>query len=172
MSALPAIVNRIPPGLLRSLGLNNTGRNPSQLADSYVPMLELRDWIWTQSETTQQANGAAVAANGLFLTVGANLVVPENEWWFVKSCNAVVAPAAASSCTVTLGWRVRETVAGTNTMVYMSETARVLASENWYLQSPEGGFFVPPGAQPQLVVSVNVGTTAWGVAATVVRLPI
>jgi hypothetical protein len=167
---LPAIVNRIAPGLLRSLGLQNTGRNPSALSDTIVPMMDLRDWIWTQSELVLQANGVAVAGNGNFLTVGTTCIVPDGEWWYVKNSAAVVAPAAASSVTASVGWRVRDQ-AGANTTVYPSPSYAIIASQSWYMSTP-GGFFIPPGSQPVLSTSLNVGTTGWGFSLVAIRLPI
>lgn len=73
-----------PSGLLGLLQLKNNGRNPSVLADSVQPVLDLwPHYLLTNGEQTLSANIAVAGPGGAGPAVPDSLV-PEGECWAVQ----------------------------------------------------------------------------------------
>ena len=89
---MPALIQRIPPGLLSFLGLKSTGQNPNVLADTVVPTLNLEHLYLAQdlrvSSATQNVANAGQSIS---------LAVPNGEAWRVLgigySADTLTAPA-------------------------------------------------------------------------------
>jgi hypothetical protein len=174
MTAFPAIVNRIPPGLLSLLGLKNTGRNPGQLSDVIGPSLEMLDWyLWSQAEAV--ASGAqtpSAGAQAAFQTFAPTLMVPQTEWWWVHwySVQFNNSPTAAVTGTIVpylivLGTSMRSSPVNIGTGV----------NTITYAEGPKG-FFCPPGSTFNLAILLNAGTTPANLSCSgivhMTRLPI
>lgn len=69
-----------PAGLLGLLNLKNLGKNPAQLEDAIQPVLEFLDMYLATGYERVQSTAQAVA-QGTNVT---DLVVPQNEVWFVR----------------------------------------------------------------------------------------
>lgn len=78
----------IPPGLMGFLQLKNQGTNPEDFPGVLQPVMELRDW-YLQARSQNFLNAAAtttfttgIGTSG-FTTGAGNIIVPDQEWWFV-----------------------------------------------------------------------------------------
>lgn len=168
----PALVNKVPPGFLRLLGLQNFGRNPNQLAEYYQPVIELRDWLfYTQTNWLNDSFDAGIAANGQYDPLGTGLTVPAGEVWYVLDAGFDIAMDPGSTCTASAYILVPNPGTG-NTPIFASEP-RVIP-QNDHVHIPlrvQPGMFLPTGSRPQARLSNITGTGTGRFALTVARLP-
>lgn len=161
-------INRSPTGLLSFFGIKNTGRNPSALADTLAPTLELVPWYLSQNSESMSFTGpvAAVGFSPGFFNV------PETETWAVIGCtvNSQAALGAGVVLTIGGGW-IRNPnlaiVAPLTTLGTRSTTSQVAAA--W---SPVGTVeFMPPGARVGIYVTeIAAGPVSVTMNLTVVRM--
>ncbi len=159
MAELPAIINRVPPGLLNLLGLKQTGRNPSSMAEFVQPIMELRDWYFAASQ--QVTTGSAVPANSAFQAVTIPITVPQDETWYVLQLSALLTRDAAAVATLTAwlqyNWGGGPAVRASS----VAESSRVGARIT--MEGPRG-LFLPPGTTFSMLIDASA---AIGAAAAV-----
>lgn len=175
MSSFPAIVNRIPPGLLSLLGLKNTGRNPAALSAELRGVIELRDWYLASIAQTIGQSGTVNNVQNQFITFAPTLQVPDTEWWFLHYSAAAFtvdsAFGAANRFSAFLQW----TVNGNALRGPITEQGSAIPGQ--YPIIGLDGLFLPPGSVAAMRVdataAVNPTATAAATAsAYITRLPI
>ena len=72
--------NRYPEGLLDLLDAKSLGKTPSEMADIVSPTLDMRDFYLASVEWTR---GREIATAVTTVAYTADVVVPDNELWFV-----------------------------------------------------------------------------------------
>jgi hypothetical protein len=176
--AFPAIVNRIPPGLLSYFGLKTTGRNPAGFADALAPVVEMRDWYLASGVTGFAALGTVGNTTAQLVALPAPLIVPDGEWWYVHQASAAyvtdntvaVAQLAYAEVQVTWGGAATATV-------IRGPTVQTLPSVGgrYSLIAPDYRWW-PPGTNMRVNITasavVNPGGAAISGSALVTRLPI
>lgn len=80
-------INQPPRGLQDLLGSQNFGDNPSDLAETVIPSLEMLDFLSAEKIDFERIAGSRTARGG---NVG--VVVPEGELWFMMEASGVGIP--------------------------------------------------------------------------------
>lgn len=152
---MPAqVIQSFPPGLLAFFGIKNGGSNPSALAETLAPIVDLTEWYRVQQYQTIVTTSADWGAgNGLLLAD----TVPQNQVWIVRDLtvgpnalmaagnSATICPAlvdTALSCTMKLG-----------------PSLSLVAGGNDWAFAP-GPFFIRPGLKFGLEVLLQVHALA------------
>jgi len=165
-------IQQLPPGLLGFLQLKSQGQNPSLLADSYQPSIEMLDWLLLASNETLQVGFAAgtIGGNLASSTVNAVATVPNEEWWYVHRFSVGVAPVGATRISnVGLIMTLSAAGAAANFSLASNPVIGVADLVNVGAQ----GFFAPPGAILGWIANItNAGATnVAGSALWFTRLP-
>lgn len=145
----------VPPGLLGFLGVKNFGVAPSELGNTYAPVLPMIPWAFLAKAEFQQDGAAGVAANFAgftnFAVSGATPLlwtVPNGEWWYIHTIAAEVSAGAAADVLqgMTPAYQVR--IGGSVATVPMGVSQNFTNTgtiANIY-QATVRDFWVPPGA--------------------------
>lgn len=170
----------IPPGLLGFLQLKSQGKNPSLLADTYLPCIEMRDWMFQaerESVTDTLTLGAGANAPGTYAAyAGVAAIVPNGEFWWVHSASIIFDITAAESIAARPAWFYDtggsnfgiQLIADTVTWREVVGTARRLAFSL-------NNFFAPPNSRLGLLIEAATGagyTNNATVRNLITRLPI
>lgn len=94
--------NRYPVGLLGLLDAKVQGKTPNELAQYTYPVLELAAFLLEQGQESLNDLTANIGAVGRFFGTNGNLVVPDNEIWWVHSVSARPNAALAAGTTYTV----------------------------------------------------------------------
>jgi len=136
-------INRQPLGLLSFFGIKNSGRNPSALAESIAPTLDLSQWyLATNSQSTAINDNVAAVGFTTFIQV------PQNETWAILACTVNSQNALGAGQTLRIGGAfsrpsVLGNVVAPLTLYGESVTVGAVAVA-W--SNPGSIVFVPPGA--------------------------
>jgi len=166
-------IQLIPPGLLSLLQLKADGRSVSNLTDTCVPSLEMRDWwlrataqLWPSASTLNVAAGTSAA----FSNFTTDVLVPAAQWWYVHDFSVLLnVPAAGTATNVRLVWAA--TSAGTiqfHPLADGMEQRGSLLTGACNVMAGARDFWLPPGGR--LGIFVDVVTGAGGLNATVKQL--
>lgn len=151
-------IQLIPPGLLGLLQLKNRGANPSQLLDSYQPIVEMFHWL-LQAEARRWPLGqiAVATGNGDAVFSPNHILVPQDEWWYVHHYSIEAAMGAGDN----VGHFVPHWREG-NTPVHFYALDTGLAinlTRNGRMISGAQSFFLPPGAELGFTYVCTAATT-------------
>jgi len=101
MSAPSGPIQVIPPGLLGLLQLKNLGRLPDVLMGSVQPITEMMPWYLRANREVWPLNSGNTIAPGTYtgyvLMSPNELLVPQDEWWYVHSLSIGFAAGAGGS---------------------------------------------------------------------------
>ncbi|HET9045165.1 MAG TPA: hypothetical protein VFN70_18550 [Burkholderiales bacterium] len=159
MSANPyrGVINRIPPGLLRLLGLQQLGRNPEALTGELVPVIEMREW-YLISQLEALTSGPQVPAAGpqnFSQTLAPTLVVPQSEWWYVHQFSAQFTNAAAGP----VAGRISAT-ATVNGLAFRGPVTTVPAIASARTYATLDRWWAPPGTVFQVTCFLDAAAPA------------
>jgi hypothetical protein len=167
------VVNRIPPGLLRVMGLNETGRNPDSLSNVLIGNLELMQLYLAASATYEASTTNNVTGDG---TNTANFGVQQTEYWWLHAATINLVGAASTSFTATGriqilgvgGLFVNLAVTDQLSVTTAAQTFSSAFKLNGY------GLILPPGTRLSAQISsyTGAGTGSIGWNAVYTRLPI
>lgn len=166
----PAVISKLPLGLLGFFGIKNGGQYPQSLAPFIQPTMRM--------EGILQANyhdnvGSTTGAGGITATgfkqlldtlpgSGLPLIVPAGELWFVKDVTAVAFTGAGDSFTGSLV--VRNTQTGVGSNFHRAVSAEIVQAASQFRQLPGvlTDFWLQPGDQigAWITAFVNASTTA------------
>lgn len=152
-----------PPGLLSLLALKTKGMNPSQLADSVVPVVDLTHWYGMDALTLQQGtDNTSLASAARYMSVltfaSTPLVVPNNEIWWVKAYTVTLAyPGTLTNYDIQSFRPVirlpqvgidsqRGLVVGDTALAFAYNTAATLGSGNTVVGPSLRDVWAPPGS--------------------------
>lgn len=106
-----------PAGLLGLLQLKTGGANPAELLGAVRPTIEMLPLWLRQQERVRQANSGIALGPGSAAGFGVfspnAIVVPENEWWFVRLYSVFSTRLAAGDVLSGLVPAIRYTRVGT-----------------------------------------------------------
>jgi hypothetical protein len=138
----------IAPGFLGALQLKNSGTNPDQVQGELQPTIEMRDWLLQANRRSAGPYTTTLVNNQIgFQGFGtpAQLVVPNNMWWFVHQFTTYVAlPLGTDSAQF---WpAIAFPNAGQLIVVGRSSTETVVAGPNRQIYGfADPPFWAPPG---------------------------
>lgn len=168
-------IQLIPKGLLGFLQLKNMGRLPNELVESYQPVIEMRDWMFSSYAETlvEQSELVAGGFNGNQLCTTPGGQVPADEFWFVRHCTLLATQLGATE-NISMAPAVQfnpntggAVVVGPATMLAAPPPVGTAAGRN-YAATAEN-FWMPPGAILAMAIgeaisggNLTVSVRCWG----------
>lgn len=148
---IPPALQVIPPGLLGFFQLKSGGKNPSALGEDLSPVLECFRWyMQARLENSLQFIGfSAIAVNvvGAFNFSPNNILVPENEIWWVENFTVQSAALAAGEELMMVPMMLGPPQLGSISNYALGTTAFVAnAGDRYSIPATPPGFFAPPGS--------------------------
>lgn len=163
----------IPRGFLGFFQLKNGGVNPTEMPDSLQCVLEMRDWYFNANAETFDVGSVAVAGG----TTGnvawtSPVIVPNDEFWWVTEYNARTAALLAADTSEFCMCYVAP-VGAAQGIYQLGGMSTVKTGPNARAYAFARGFWLPPGAELQLLIASNAsaGNITYAGSLRAVRLP-
>jgi len=167
-------ISAFPLGLLSMLGLKQQGEYPKELMNSYLPSLEMLDFIACTNGTTVKANVfnlalGATSSAGRY-AFGAGLEVPDNEVWLVTDVAVIGYANGFGSILPEL--QIGYDIVGGGSIIFPgleSIGRQVLGNREFGATGQRGHFFVPGGSSFFVLVGTDAVCAGECVADVVIR---
>lgn len=166
MSAIltPAVISKLPLGLLGFFGIKNGGQYPQSLGNVILPQLDMAgilnaNYHENLGSTTGAGGFTATGFKQLLDTVtAAAIVVPASELWYVSDVTAFAFTGAGDSFTATLAVRGTQAGSASNWHRAVSPEVTAVASQSRLIMGASG-FWLAPGDQIGAWVTAFVNAT-------------
>ncbi len=151
MALTPAVLSKLPLGLLGFFGIKNGGQYPQTLGEVIVPQLDMLELLaanYCERISAAVAVNAIGFAQAVEIGSGLNCIVPDAQVWYVPKYTIGALTGAGESVTFT--GMVQHTQSGTASNWYhaMTEALTLGASGNIYAPAaPGAGKWFGPGSR-------------------------